>query len=1370
MSNIRIEGTGPVSLTPQQKRMIFLHEVDVANVAYNTGTAFRLRGNLQPDRLRQALRLLVERTDLLRTSFGLVEGVPTAWLRRHADLDWRYVDAREAARGAGGFDGLGALRDTLAERMNLLETSLRVALLRTSDDEWLLAIIMHHIVCDGWSFGIFIEELCAAYNAPDDAQPASGVVPYEEYARWFEKQRTRKAYTRSVEQLGDALKGAPPCLELSWDRPRPALQTYRGELDVRRLAPGLVADVRAFAEKEQVTPFVVLYAAYLALLRRFSNQRDLVVGVPVANRQRSEFSRTLGFFVNTLPLRCQLEDSWSCRELLACAHSVLLDSLDHQMGQIEDIIDHLRLPRDASYPPIYQVLFAFQNAPAAEASFRGLRATQLSLGSVGAKADLTLNLDVIDETLLASWEFNADLFDRASVARMADSYEWILRQLVERPELKLRDIEAVPPAERGRLLAACRSEPLAYPDVSTFVVIQERARRGPDAPALVWKEEVWTYSRLLQRSAVLAGLLSDAGVRRGDVVGVFAERSPQLVAGLLAIWQVGAAYVPLDPSYPLDRIGYMLEDSGATAVLTSEGAVVPATSKRLVVIGLEADGVAGAAFESSAGASASPSDLAYIIYTSGSTGRPKGVCIEHRSVVAFLAWAAHAYGDHLSNVLASTSICFDLSVFELFAPLAAGGTVTLVRDALELAELREPPPVVLLNLVHSALAELIRLKAVPKTVKVVNFGGELPSNDTAQAAYALGHVERTYNVYGPTEDTVYSMSFCIERGSREVPGIGRSIPNSQAYILDEGGKLAPIGVTGELYLAGAGLARCYHGRPELTAERFVEIDVGKKVRAYRTGDLSRRKPNGEVVFLGRRDHQVKVRGYRVELGEVDQALLKYPGVRAAVSTTYVDRTGERLIVGYVVSESGAAALERIRESLAQWLPAYMVPSHVIELPELPLTPNGKVARDRLPAVTDAQGSGGRLRDGSLEPLVARLFEELLQASGVGADDEFFSLGGHSLLAARLAASLQKELGVSVSIRDIFRLPRVSRLAAELELRLQEAALAAPSAASDLGVKGVELDDFPGYHVNCFYHCLIQALNYFEAQPIHGLNLSVAAFLPYENRFAGLDPDQVSAATLYREVRGYPAESLETNLTNLFGMNVRRFRLDGDLAPLVAALRDGEFPILVGGTDEVVEPSVALVQHDPSRGHFVALANDFGQGFKTVPFDSPRLRAGEEVVVIRPSSSTAGKPTDNLETLWVSHVAKRRANRDAEIQSFVDWRDKYERRQLLPELRALLTELEGVNVTLGSELSGFLRFERFVAERLPPRLQTPALRAYVELIERTLSDYQRLANALRRALMTAEDLPAATLNTKIVEALKLVETRQRDLTETLLTTA
>ena len=1005
--------------------------------------------------LAAALAEIVRRHAALRTTFGTITGVPFQRVAPSAPCPLPAVDVAALPAAARAAEAGRLVRGEVGRPFDLeAGPVLRTLLLRLGAEEHALLATAHHIASDGRSVAIFARELSALYAACREGRPSPLPEPpiqYADFAAWQRRWLAGALLERQLAWWRERLAGLPPALELPADRLRPAVRGTRGGQAVVRLPAELSRDLAGLGRQSGASLFMTLLAAFQALLGRWTGRDDPPVGTPVAGRNRSEVEELIGLFVNTLVLRADLAGDPSFAALLGRVRETAIDAYARQDVPFEKLVAALAPERDLASTPLFQVMFILQNAGSAVPELPGLAASRLPLyeggagGEVPAKFDLTLAMEEGADGLVAEASWWADLFDRTTVERLLGHFRTLLEGAVADPSRRLSELPLLTAMEREQLLVEWTATVASFPQgLCLHEVVKDQVGRTPDAVALVAGGERLTYRELGERVEGLAAHLRGLGVGPEVLVAVCTERDASMVVGMLATLAAGGAYVPLDPTYPAERLAFTLADAEAKVLLTRTELLERLPEHGAHVVCLDEWDVMAPALAVPA-ARVDPANLAYVIYTSGSTGRPKGVAITHASVVTFVHWVRTAFApEELRGVFAATSITFDLSVFELFATLSSGGTVILGENALALAGHPAAAEVTLVNTVPSAVAELVRLGAVPPSVRTVNLAGEPLRRSLVDRIYELGTVERVLDLYGPSEDTTYSTWAPAERGSPAEPTIGRPIANTRAYVVDRAFNPQPVGVPGELWLTGEGLARGYLKRPELTAERFVPDPFGvlngssgepeRGARAYRTGDLARWRPSGELEFLGRLDHQVKVRGFRIELGEVESALTALPGVREAVVVVREDVAGERRLVAYVVPADGAElAAADLRAALDRRLPEHMVPAAFVALPALPLTPNGKVDRKALPAPTAPAGTGEEPRTW-IERLVAGIWAEVLEidAGGIGRDDSFFELGGHSLAATRVASRVRDLLEVEVTLRRLLETPALAALAAWIE--------------------------------------------------------------------------------------------------------------------------------------------------------------------------------------------------------------------------------------------------------------------------------------------------------------------------------------------------
>jgi amino acid adenylation domain-containing protein len=1027
-----------------QERLWFLNQLQPDDTAYNMPTAVRLMGHLDVVALECSLNEIIRRHEALRTTFAVVDGNPKQIIAPTLELPLRVIDLQELSTADWEAAARRLASNEARTPFDLAQGPLvRTTLLRLNLEEHVLLVTMHHIIADGWSVSVFFRELSALYQSYASGKPSQLLelpIQYADFTVWQrewlqgEVSETQLAYWKR--QLHDA----PMVLELPADHPRPAMQSFRGATQSCILPITLAEKLTTLSRREGATLFMTLLAAFQTLLYRYTGQDDIIVGSPIAGRNQVETEELIGFFVNTLVLRTDLSGNPSFRELVGRVRELALEAYTHQDLPFEKLIEALQPSRDLSRSPLFQVMFVLQNAPMGKLELPGLTLTPLDIESVTAKFDLTLFMRETAQGLQATMEYSTDLFDATTITRMLGHFQTLLEGIVADPNRRLSELPFLTEAEVRQVLVEWNRTKADYPqDVCVHELFEAQVECTPDAVALVFEDQQLTYRELNCRANHLAHSLRTRGVGPEVPVGICMERSLEMVVGLLGILKAGGAYVPLDPAYPQERVAFMLADTQATVLLSQKRLAARLPAHRTQVVAVDAEWERMTQHDEENMTSGTTADnCAYVIYTSGSTGKPKGVAIEHQSVTTLLYWARDMFPSaDLAGVLASTSICFDLSVFELFTPLSWGGTVILAKDALHLPTLPGAKDVTLLNTVPSAMAELLRMGGVPASVRTVNLAGEALQHNLVQQIYTQTATERVLNLYGPSEDTTYSTVALLGRGANGSPSIGRPIANTQVYLLDRHLQPVPIGVPGEIYLGGHGLARGYLHRPELTAEQFMPHPFSDEpgARLYKTGDLARYLPDGNLQFLGRVDHQVKLRGFRIEPGEIEAVLGQHPAVRQAVVLTREDTPGDTRLVAYVVpQQEPPPTSSALRSFLQQKLPGYMVPSAFVLVNALPLTPNGKLDRRALsaPEQTRSQPQDTCMApQDALELQLTKIWEKVLGITPIGVRENFFELGGHSLLAVRLFAQIKKAFGRQLPLATLFQAPTVEQLAGML---------------------------------------------------------------------------------------------------------------------------------------------------------------------------------------------------------------------------------------------------------------------------------------------------------------------------------------------------
>ncbi|WP_437081354.1 amino acid adenylation domain-containing protein [Streptomyces sp. enrichment culture] len=1046
-----VERPERIPLSAAQNRLWFLDKLEGANATYNIPVAFRITGDLDAAVLEQALNDVVVRHESLRTVFREFVDGPAQVV-----LGTDVVDVT-LHRVACCADTLAsALRDAGRYAFDLAaELPLRPTLFTVGPDEHVLLLLVHHIASDGTSMGPLGHDLKTAFRARLQGRaPAWSALPvqYADYALWQRdllgsEDDPTSLVSRQLDFWKRTLDGIPDQLELPYDRPRPTVAGHHGDTVPLSIDAGLHRALLTLARETGTTLFMVLQAGLAALLTRLGAGTDIPLGTPVAGRTDEALDDLVGFFVNTLVLRNDTSGDPTFRDLLARTRATDLAAYSHQDVPFERLVEALNPPRSLARNPLFQVVFGLDATGGGAPDLPGLDVRQEQVPFEYSRFDLAFNFteeyggDSRPAGVSGLLHYSTDLFDRESAEAVAARMVRVVEAVVADPDRPLGGIEILSARERRQILQDWNATGADVADATLPALFQAQAALTPQRPAVLAPDTDLTYRELNERANRLAHHLIALGAGPERFVALALPRTAQTMVALLAVLKAGAAYMPLDPAYPADRIAYLLRDAGPALVLTVEetermfpdGSPTP----RLVLDSPEVV----AALERRPGTDPADGDRvstlrsahpAYVIYTSGSTGRPKGVVVTHANVANLVAWAREEFGERsLAHVVFTTSLNFDVSVFEMFGPLLTGGRIEVLRDVLALGDraARDRSPV-LVSGVPSALARIVSRSDVRTTAETVVFCGEALNARAAAEVKEELRAGRVYNVYGPTEATVYATAWSTDAPVTKAPSIGRPLRNTQAYVLDGRLRPVPAGVTGELYLAGAGLARGYHGRPDLTAERFVADPFGPAgSRMYRTGDLARWSHEGLLEFAGRVDDQVKIRGFRIELGEIEAVLGRGPGVSQVAVMAREDQPGDKRLVAYAVPPAGDGAVDTdaLRDHAAGLLPEYMVPSAFVVLDRLPQTANGKLDRRALPAPVYATHAGGRGPRTPREEILCGLFAEVLGVPAVGIDDNFFELGGHSLLAVHLINRIRDVLGEDVAVRALFAAPTVALL-------------------------------------------------------------------------------------------------------------------------------------------------------------------------------------------------------------------------------------------------------------------------------------------------------------------------------------------------------
>jgi amino acid adenylation domain-containing protein len=1051
---IRRDRTAATPLSFSQERLRFLSELDPNDHIYNMQGAVRLTGSLEPNVLRRVLNAIVARHEILRASFPIIDGELRQVIAPELELDMPVIDLTATIPECREDVIQRIAREEARRRYDLARGPLIGAkLIKCEDDDHVLLLPKHHLVFDGQSSGILYREIAALYGAFARNEPsplAELPIQFGDYAAW---QRDRLSGPRLDAELAywlDHLQGAPPLLDLPTDRPRPETQSYQGGRCWFSLSNALTEEIGSFSRRLGVTPFITLLAGFELLLHRYSGQDDFVLGTAVGGRTRPEVEELLGLFVNTLPLHARFDGVATVAEHVARVRQAAIGAYAHQDMPFDRLVSALNPDRNASYAPVVQVLFGLMPKDLRRVELDDLTFERMNIDLGTARFDLSVMIGEDHGALEGFFEYSDDLFDRATIERMIGHFEILLGRMIRDSETSLNDVDLLSAPERRRLLVEWNDTVADFPrDRSIQQIFEEQVARAPEAVALLFENHSLTYAELNTRANQLAHHLIALGVGPGVLVGLCLERSFELVIGLIAILKAGGAYVPLDPAYPKERLGFMLQDTQAAVLLTQQALVeqLPQFDGHLVCLDrnretIEAQPVANPP------CSANGESLAYVIYTSGSTGRPKGVAVPHRGVLRLLLGVDYAQLDERQTFLLLSPISFDASTFELWGALLHGARCAIFPEPVptieKLGKALERYRVSTLFLT-TALFNLVVDEApqILRSVRQLLSGGEAVSPTHVREALQRLPDTQLIHCYGPTESATFTSSYPIPNPSEEnkfsIP-IGRPITNTRLYILDRHLNPAPLGVAGELCIAGDGLARGYLNRPELTAEKFVPdpFSLIPGARMYRTGDLVRYRADGNIEFIGRFDGQIKIRGFRVEPGEIEAVLGQHPAIQQAVVVTREESPGDKQLVAYLVAQPASSFdAEKARNYLTQKLPEYMIPSAWVLLDKLPLTPNGKLDRKSLPAPLQPERAEALAIPRNLaEEILANIWSDVLKVERVGIYDNFFHLGGHSLLAIQVVSRIRDAFKIDLRIRTLFEAPTIAGIAQHVESNRQ----------------------------------------------------------------------------------------------------------------------------------------------------------------------------------------------------------------------------------------------------------------------------------------------------------------------------------------------
>ncbi len=1030
-----------------QQRLWLLDQLEPNGVAYNLLWAVRVSISLNVEALEWSLNAIIQRHEILRTIFVARDGQPMQMIIPRLTVPLPLVDLQHLSETEQETEMLRLMNEEAQHPFDLAHGPLlRTTLLRLRAQEHVLLVSIHHIIFDGWSGGVFFRELIALYETFANDQPSALPdlpIQYADFAVWQREALQGERLAAQLAYWKKQLAGTPPVLALPTDRPRPSILTNRGSNCFFKLPKPLSEALKALSLQEGVSLFMTLVAAFQTLLYRYSGQEDIMLGTAVADRSQAETEQLIGFFINTLVLRTDLSGNPTFRELLKRVCEVTLEAYAYQDVPFEYLVKELQPDRLVGQNPFFQVLLTLE--PPEPILPAGWAFPEMDIKTSAAKFDLDLEIGDRPDGLVPYLEYNADLFDEATIAHMVGHWQTLLEGIVANPSQRLSELPLLTEAERHQLLVDWNATEMAYPkDRCIHQLFEEQVERTPDAIAVVFEQQQLTYRELNARANQLAHRLQQLGVGPEVLVGICVERSMEMVVGLLGILKAGGAYVPLDPTFPPERLTFMLEDAQVSVPLTQQHLIerLPKHEAKAVCLDIGWKAIAQES-EENLTSDITGENLAYMLYTSGSTGRPKGVLATHRAAINRFNWMWETYPFESAEVCCQkTSLSFVDSVWEIFGPLLQGIRIIIIPDAVikdpvQMLQTLAAHSVTRIVLVPSLLQVLLDTKAdlrnqLPSLKYWVSSGEVLPLQ---LALRFLNSMPKSVliNLYGSSE-VAADATYYDTRNSKSqtcVP-IGRPIANTQIYLLDQHMQLVPIGVPGELHIGGDGLARGYYNRSELMAEKFVPNPFSLEPRAllYKTGDWARYLPDGDIEYLGRLDHQVKIRGFRIELGEIEAVLGEHPALRQAVVVAREDIPGDKHLVAYVVlHERQAVSIEDLQRHAMKRLPAYMILSAFVLLEALPLTPNGKVNRLALPAPDRTRFKletfvAARTQ---MEEIMAGIWSQVLGIEQVGIHDNFFALGGHSLLAMQIISRLRVALEVELPLRFFFEAPTIAEL-------------------------------------------------------------------------------------------------------------------------------------------------------------------------------------------------------------------------------------------------------------------------------------------------------------------------------------------------------
>ncbi len=1005
-------------LSSAQKRIYTLQQFEENSISYNMPTIITIEGSLEKEKLEETFKKLIKRHEAFRTSFELVEGEPAQIVYKEVSFEIEYteVDKEKASEIALGF----------VKAFDLSKAPLiRVKLAKINDKEHILMIDNHHIISDGISMGILTKEFIELYDGKELPKLR---IQYKDFAVWQNKMFKSGEIKKQEEYWLKAFEGEVPVLNMPTNHPRPSMQSFEGDSISIELDYELTNKLKQIAKETGSTMYMVLLSACNVLLSKYSGQEDIVIGSPISGRPHADLENIMGMFVNTLAIRNYPESQKTFKEFLTDVKASSLSAFENQDYQFEELIDKLNITRDLSRNPLFDIMFTMQNMNAGEMQIEGLKFKPYEIDNKIAKFDMTISATELNKTIMLSLNYCVKLFNKQTIEIMSKHLINILNSIASNTNLRLSEVEMLSEEEKHQLLVDFNNTKAEYPREKTIQqLFEEQVAKTPDNIAVVYKKDKLTYKELNEKANRIARILRNKGIKQNEIIGIMIEVGAEMLIGILGILKAGAAYLPIDPKYPTDRIDYMLKDSKTSVLLTDFQPIDMIGENTKLILLKDEELYKGE--NTNLEIINTPKDIAYVIYTSGSTGKPKGVMIEHNSLINLSKWHIEYYGvTEEDNSTKYAGFGFDASVWEIFPYIITGAALHIIDEEikLDIEKLNEyyNENKITISFLPTQICEQF-MKQENESLRYLLAGGD-------KLRYYEGKKYKVVNNYGPTENTVVTTSFVVDKEYDNIP-IGKPIANTQIYIINKENKLQPIGIPGELCIAGEGIARGYLNRDELTADKFIENPFAKGQKLYKTGDLARWLPDGNVEFLGRIDNQVKIRGYRIELGEIETRILSYEGMEDAIVIAREEESGNSYLCAYI-SGIREFAITELREHLSKELPEYMIPTYFIQLDKLPLTANGKVDRKALPEPDGSISTGTEYvaPSNEIEEKLAGIWQEVLGLEKVGINDNFFELGGHSLKAINIAAKIHKELNVSVPLKEMFKTPTIKGLATYVE--------------------------------------------------------------------------------------------------------------------------------------------------------------------------------------------------------------------------------------------------------------------------------------------------------------------------------------------------